>query len=125
MWQSIPPMPQVGNACAVHTLPAQQPFGHEAALQTHAPPTQVVPVPHCGPLPHRQSPRIEQVSARLGSHGMHARPPVPHAIGPESRQFGPEQQPLGQLPALHLLHAPPAQVSVPQSWHGPPAAPHI
>jgi hypothetical protein len=45
---ALPPMPHVESDDAWHCDPAQQPSGHEASSQTHAPPTHRCPVPHDG-----------------------------------------------------------------------------
>jgi len=47
---------------AWQSVPVQQPVGHDAASQTHAPPMQACPAPHDGPDPHMQTP-VLQLSA--------------------------------------------------------------
>lgn len=68
-----------------HTLPEQQPLGHVEALHVD------VGV-HCCCALH----------VSLPAHSSHATPPVPHALVevPGMHTF-PEQQPLGQVDALH------------------------
>jgi hypothetical protein len=63
---------------AWHTPLAQQPLQVEGPQERQEPPEQVSPVPHAGPEPHRHSPFAEQPSARLGLHGWHVPPPLPH-----------------------------------------------
>jgi hypothetical protein len=41
------PVPQAFVDCDSQAFPLQHPFGHEAALQTHVPPTQACPIAHC------------------------------------------------------------------------------
>jgi len=123
--QAAPPTPQVANAGLVQVPLAQHPRGHELALHTQAPATQLVPAPQAGPPPHRHPPAAAQLSARLGSQVVQAAPAVPQAMGVGMVvQVEPEQQPL-QLLALQLLHTPPAQGPSPQFWQTPPPLPHI
>lgn len=61
---------------------------------------------HAGPVPHWQSPDDEQVSAVVTSHGVHAPPTGPHAIGDCATQALAEQHPVVQDVASHV-HAPP------------------
>ena len=74
-------------------------------------------------MPHRQVP-CEQLSALLGSQAVHAPPIAPQVAREIVWQVAPEQQPLGQVLALQLLHTPLTQVSPPgQVTHGRPALP--
>jgi hypothetical protein len=71
--QLLPPEPQVAALAVTQTPLAQQPVGHDCALHTHAPPTQVVPAPHAGPRPHVQVPAAaSHPSALAALHAMHA-----------------------------------------------------
>jgi hypothetical protein len=98
-------------------LASQQPVGHEAALQTHAPPTQALPVPHAGPEPQPQVPPA-QLSAVRGSQVVQAAPPVPQEPVAGVLQTLPLQQPEGQLAALHT-QVPPTQAE-PAAHAAPP-----
>ena len=49
---ALPPMPHAVADGVWQTPPAQQPFGQDCALHTHAPLTQAVPAPHAGFVPH-------------------------------------------------------------------------
>lgn len=121
--QPRPPTPHAVATGTWQTLPAQQPPGHDCALQTQAPPTQVVPAAQPGPAPHRHSPAAEQVSARAGSQVTQAAPPVPQAAVDGVAQEEPEQQPPGQFMGLQSLHTPPAQMRPPQLWQSAPTVP--
>jgi hypothetical protein len=123
--QAEPPIPQAASVGALQTPPEQQPVGQESASHVHAPPTHSVPAPQAEPVPHRHSPDDEQLLARVRSHAAHTEPPDPHVAVPAGMHVAPEQQPLGQLPALQPLHAPPAQVCAPQSWQAPPPLPQL
>lgn len=76
---ATPLAPQVASVGALHTEPVQQPVGHDVASQTQAPPTQRWPLAQAAPLPQRQAPCTEQVSALLGSQATHIAAPIPHA----------------------------------------------
>lgn len=98
-------MPQVPVAEVRHwPVESQQPFAHEAALQTHAPPEQVWPV----------------------AQAVQALPPVPQVAFAEVRHMPvASQQPLGHDEALQTqapcaLHA----WFAAQATHWPPLAPH-
>jgi hypothetical protein len=84
--QAAPPVPQVAVLEVRHVPPAsQQPFGHEDALQTHAPCAL-----HACPV----------------AHVLQAAPPVPQVAIPEVRHMPPaSQQPFGHEVALQT-HAP-------------------
>ncbi len=72
-------MPQatpVGGS--VQTLLVQQPVRHDVGVHSHDPLTQTCPVAQAAPGPQRHPPDGEQLSASVGSHGMHALPSVPH-----------------------------------------------
>lgn len=82
----------------------QHPLGHVVALHAppvQAPPTQLAP-PHGGFMPQRQTPSLEQLSARVGLHVTHALEPVPHWVN-DGVLHPPEQQPLGHVSALQTM----------------------
>jgi hypothetical protein len=112
--QACPPVPHVADAGAAQIPLAQQPFGHDCALQVQVPPTQVVPAVQDGTLPQRHVPDTEQLSAREGSHVTHAAPPAPQAPEAPVVHVDPEQQPVKQLVGLQSLQTPPAQGPAPQ-----------
>jgi hypothetical protein len=68
----------VDKVRGVQTLPVQQPFGQDVALQTQVPPEQTCPVPQGGPLPQAQLPVAEQLFATVAVQAMHAEPFFPH-----------------------------------------------
>ena len=114
--QAAPPVPQAMVEGTWQALLAQQPFGHEAALQTQALLTHAWPTPHAAPLPQRQAPFTHALAVRA-LQATHAAPRVPHDCSDGMAQVLPLQQPVGQVMALHveqmrLTHAPlPAQTA--------------
>ena len=62
--------------------------------------------------PHSHSPPAEHPSARKGSQATHASPLTPQVPTDRVSQVDPEQQPSGQVLALHPEHAPATQDSV-------------
>ena len=77
--QALPPAPHWPLDCAPYgtqLLPLQQPAGHEAALQTQAPPTHCWPALHAGPSPQPHTP-FEQTSPDV-PHETQALPLAPH-----------------------------------------------
>jgi hypothetical protein len=122
--QVPPPMPHAPIAGALQTPFAQQPLGHDCELQTQFPATHTLPMPHAVLVPQRHSPEALQRLARVRSHVTHAEPLEPQLPRAAAVQVAPEQQPLGQLPALQPLQTPPVQVWAPQSWQVPPPLPH-
>ena len=112
---AAPPIAQALTVGGVQAPFAQQPPGHDCALQVQAPPMQTVPAPQARPVPQRQSPAVEQLFARVGSQVTQADPLDPHAVMSDGVQVAPEQQPLGQLAALQPLHTPAEQLWPPQS----------
>jgi hypothetical protein len=77
-WHVEPPVPHDGPVGGdVHTLPLQHPLGHDAELQTHAPPLQIWPAAHGGPAPHAHAPEGEQLSACVGLQPTQELPSVP------------------------------------------------
>jgi hypothetical protein len=77
--QAAPLTPQVASVGGLHAPPLQQPPGQEAASHTHAPPLQRCPLAQLGPLPQRQAPCTEQVSALSASQAVQMAAPIPHA----------------------------------------------
>jgi hypothetical protein len=123
--QVLAPVPHVENDEALHVEPAQHPFGHDAELQTQAPPEQTCPDAHAGADPHRQAPADEQPSALVVSHAVQAWPPFPHIARVDVSQLGPSQHPWGQFPAVQPVHTPPAQFWLAgHGSHSDPFAPH-
>jgi len=122
--QALPPTPQELVVGALQTPFAQQPLGHDCALQTQLPATHTVPMPHAALVPQRHSPEELQRLARVRSQVTQAEPLEPQVPSAAAVQVAPEQQPLGQLPALQPLQTPPVQVWAPQSWQEPPPLPH-
>jgi hypothetical protein len=119
---AAPPIPHAPLEGVVHVLPLQQPFGHELALHTHAPPTHRWPAAHAALDPHAHAPFLHE-SAVLGSQATHAAPPVPHAPLEGVVHVLPLQQPLGHEVALHT-HAPPTHCSpAPHAGPVPQVAP--
>src|SRR5947209_801379 len=95
-----PPVPHAASEGVVQLVPVQQPFGQEAALQTHCPPSQAWPPAQPAFPPQVQAPAM-QPSACLGSQAMHAPPSAPQAASDGFVHALPEQQPAAQLCALH------------------------
>ena len=100
----VPHEPLDSEAYGSQVLPLQQPFGHDAALQTHAPLLHVWPAAHAKqfapPAPHD-----EAVSLESGSHVEPLQQP-PH-----------EPPPQLQTPFVH-------ESPVPHALHAAPAVPH-
>jgi hypothetical protein len=95
--QAAPPEPHLPLVVpAMQLRPSQQPFGHDTASQTHAPPTQRLPIMQAPVAPQAQTPVAEQASARIGAHVTHVPPMVPHAASPAGLHAPFAQQPLGQ-----------------------------
>ena len=110
----VPPMPHVATAGTwqAPSLP-QQPFGQDAVVHTQAPARQALPAPHCAPVPQRQSPALEQLSAIDGSQLTQAVPANPQLAVADAVHFEPEQQPPGQLAASQPVHTPPVHALPP------------
>jgi hypothetical protein len=125
---------------------SQQPVGHEAAVQVHAPPTHDDPIGHVGPVPHVHVPAAEQPSLRVELQVVHTAPAVPHEAVLAGLQMPPAQHPDGHDVALQTqepptqtwpaAHAPlvpqvhvPAELQVspvvPQSMHDAPLVPQV
>jgi hypothetical protein len=123
--QLRPPTPQVATAGVWQTPPAQQPPGHDSALQAQTPAWQVVPAAHAALAPQRHAPAAPQLSDRTASQVTQAAPPVPQAVTVGVAQVTPEQQPTGQFAGVQLLHTPPLQIRPAQSWQSAPALPQL
>jgi hypothetical protein len=57
----------------MQAFPLQHPVGHDVALQTHAPPEHICPVPQAAPVPHVHTPDALHPSA-VAPHELHAAP---------------------------------------------------
>jgi hypothetical protein len=120
-----PPLPHADGDGAWHVLPAQQPLGHELASHTQWPPRQCWPAPQAGPAPQTHAPEAEQPSAWFASQPTHATPRLPQVVSEGALQVAPEQQPFGQLVALHPLQAPELHICpAGQGSQRPPPVPH-
>jgi hypothetical protein len=120
-----PPLPHEDGDGVWQLPPAQQPLGHELASHTQWPPRQCWPAPQAGPAPQTQAPEAEQPSARFASHPTHATPPLPQVVSEGTLHVAPEQQPFGQLMALHPLQAPELHICpAGQVSQRPPPVPH-
>ena len=113
-----PSVPQVAAAGAWQMAPVQQPVGQEAESHTHAPLTQVCPVPHAGPGPQVQAP-ARQPSAVVFAQDVQAAPPLPQTASVVAGEvhLAPEQQPSGHDDALQT------QTPPEHSWPVAQAAP--
>jgi hypothetical protein len=128
--QVPPPTPQLATDSGTHAPFAQQPPGHDRALQTQTPPTQAVPLPQLGPAPHAHVP-VKGSHALLvaGLHATQLRPPTPQVAAAGVWQMPPAQQPPGQDSALQTQT--PAWQVVPAAHAGlapqrhAPAAPQL
>jgi hypothetical protein len=107
---AAPAAPQRDSDRDTQVAPSQQPPGHEVALQTHLPPTHICEAPQAAAPPQLQVPLAEQPSARVASQPTQTAPPLPQVASAGGLQVAPEQQPLGQLVALHPLQCPAVQV---------------
>ena len=122
--QEPPLTPQLAAEADMHTLPEQQPAGHDAALHTQLPLTQSSPVPHAAPAPHVHAPAVQP--SALAPQDEHAPPLAPHAPTVGVVHVDPEQHPLG-----HVVPLQPAQAPALQNWfegqfaHTAPPEPHM
>ena len=125
----VPPFdPQAMGEGVTQALPAQHPLGQEDPLQTHEPPTQVVPGPQAAPVPQRQLPvRASHRSACRGSQATQLCPPRPHVATAGAVQVEPAQHPEGQdwgvqvqTPDTQLV--PPPHAAFAPQRHSPVAA---
>jgi hypothetical protein len=121
--QLPPAVPHAVGDWDMHIPPEQQPLGHDAALQTHAPPTHSSPWPQAGPLPHVHPPVDEHPSAP-GPHGVHPAPIGAQAGAVNGVQTDPVQHPVGQEVLLQFVHVPPLQIWFEHGLHRPPPDPH-
>ncbi len=120
---SLPSMPQLPIPEVLQVVPEQQPALHEVELQTHAPLTQIWPVPHGALVPHLQAPPVHR-SAAVVEQTVHAAPAVPHIVVAGVSHCAPLQHPLGQV-ALHPVQTLFTQFCVePQGLHAEPPPPH-
>jgi hypothetical protein len=123
VWQVPPSVPHDPGACDMHTPPEQQPFGHDAASQTHLAPLHSSPDPHAAAPPHVHVPVDEQPSAP-GPHGKQPEPIGPHAVAPNVVQTEPLQQPVEHDVALQFVHVPALQIWLSHELHVFPPVPH-
>jgi hypothetical protein len=84
----------------------QHPFGHVAALQTHAPDWQTCPALHAAELPHWQTPVDEQLSESVAEQPTQVAPSVPQFVVDGVSHVLPLQQPVEQDVELQT-HDPP------------------
>jgi hypothetical protein len=141
-----PAVPHAAGVCSSHTLPLQQPFGHDAGLHTHCEPTQACPVVHAAPDPQLHVPPLHP-SATVVPQAAHSAPPEPQRVTVAGVvQAVPSQQPPGhelpshtQAPFTHscpaaqagpvphwqrpVIEHPSAVVPL-HSLHAPPPVPH-
>lgn len=78
-WQAAPFVPHAAVDADSHTVPLQQPVGHDVASQTHLPPTHAWPAAHAGPPPQVQLPAVHASDA-VALHCTHAAPAVPQLL---------------------------------------------
>jgi hypothetical protein len=107
--QALPPPPHAAGASPGRQVPsaAQQPPAHDVPSQTQALPMQRCPAAHAAPVPHRQSPTDEQLSAPA-LQATQVAPALPQLASERVTQVAPWQQPLGQE-RLSQVHSPPTQ----------------
>ncbi len=104
---------------------SQQPFWHELELQTQTLPEHICPAAQTAPIPQRQAPVLEQLSALVVSHPVHATPPTPQLVSAGASQLAPEQHPPGQFAAVQPVQTPPTQFwLLGHCSHDEPLAPH-
>jgi hypothetical protein len=121
---AAPGAPHAVTDGVVQVLPLQQPSGHEVTSHTHEPCEQWSPCRHGAPVPQRQSPVPEQLSASAGSHATQLAPPVPHVFVERSSQvWFALQQPLGHDVASHTQRPPAQRCPSPQG--APPPHVHV
>jgi hypothetical protein len=145
--QVPPDTPHVAGACPSHTLPLQQPPGHDVELQTQLPLTHCCPGEHAAPVPQEHAPPWQPLASVI-EHGSQVAPSVPHAdtVRVVLHSFA-WQQPVGHdsvlhvhvplthsCPALHMgpsphEQAPSAEQLFASVWlhalHDAPAVPHV
>lgn len=92
--QVSPLVPQDATDGIMQAPPRQQPLGHEVALQTQAPLTQVVPAAHAALVPQRQVPDAgSHALAERATQLVQATPPMPQVA-----KAGVVQTPFAQHP---------------------------
>lgn len=144
---ALPPLPHdAGDSPGRHTPAAQQPVGQDVPSQTQVLPMQRWPRAHVAPVPHRQAPAAEQLSARL-SQLTQVDPASPHVCTVRGLHFPSWQHPLGhdvvsqmhwaprqRCPPAHASAVPQRQTpfgpqrsarSVSQSLQVPPRGPQV
>jgi hypothetical protein len=95
---AAPPVPHAATVGGlVHVLPEQQPVAHDVALHTHLPPTHAWPVAQAGLEPQVHAPLVHESAC----WGLHATPPVPHALVDGVVQVPAWQHPLGHVVESH------------------------
>src|SRR5207237_866212 len=100
----------------MHTPLAQQPFGHDASLQVHVPPSHTVPAPQGGLVPHMHVPvAASQVSALVAGQATQATPRMPHVLADRAWHPLAEQQPFGHETESHTQLPPTQRLPVPQA----------
>jgi hypothetical protein len=104
--QAAPGALHVASDSGVHTLPLQQPFGHDVASHEHEPWEQCSPGLQEGPVPQRHSPPAEQLSAACPSHLTQVAPALPHVASDRRLHVAPSQQPLGHDVSSHTQSPP-------------------
>lgn len=125
MTHALPSTPQVAGLRPLHCPLLQHPHGHDWAVHVHEPDTHAWPWAHGGPLPHWQAPSRLQESAPRGEQCRQAAPPVPHVVVDGAKHSSAEQQPLGQVMALHRVQTPLVHIwSCAHDLQVKPAAPH-
>src|SRR5207244_1545148 len=108
--QAPPPVPHWASEATLQEFPAQQPLGHDIALQVQAPFTHCWLAPQGAPLPQAHIPALLQLSELIALQALQAAPPVPQAFSDGTVHMPPEQQPFGHDTASHT------QVPFAQCW---------
>ncbi len=131
-------------------VPSQHPAAQVVALQAppvHTPAVHVWAAPHAGPLPHRQLPEVEHLSAMVGEQTAQVTPLGAQWVIDRAVQVAPLQQPVvhevasqthapatQRCPVEHSALVPQAQVPLAeqpsevagaQAVHSEPAEPHV
>ena len=101
---------------SMHTPLAQQPLGHDASLQVHAPPSHTVPAPQGGLLPHMHWPlAASHTFAWAAGQATQPAPPMPQVAVDRTWHAPPEQQPFGHDTASHTQLPPTQRFPVPHA----------
>ncbi|MEP6652412.1 MAG: hypothetical protein ABJA82_03585 [Myxococcales bacterium] len=115
----LPPAPhELAVSPGRQAPPEQHPFGHDVPSHTQVLPIHRWPSAQVFPVPQRQFPLAEQLSARL-SHTAQVDPASPQVSSDRTAHTAPSQQPLGQEVASQM-HCPPAQRWPPAHGGAPP-----